>query len=167
MELCPFRDCFRFWGRLEFFHLGGQGKHLGLKTCLVCFPSASSRTFPHLFLVAPLMGPAQTVPLVCKFLQLEAEQEGNSRVAPPGKGEQHCDMSDKPRLLPAVPTAGNNSPAAVRKAFSWGGLGAPSRTIPWLSPHPAQLLPGRAPGAPWEAPPYLGNSTSHGATQTL
>lgn len=107
------------------------------------------------------MGPAHTLLWFVQLLQPEAEQEGNSQV-PCGSfmvrgarsDEQHCDMSDKTRLFPAVQTPGNNSPAAVRKAFSWGGLGGPSRTTPWsVTPpcSPPALQSPRSPLRAWKA----------------
>lgn len=125
---------------------------------------------------ASLTGPAHALPLVWTFLQLEAEQEGNPQVPlwflvarGARSEEQHCDTSDKSRLLPAVQTPGNNSPAAVRKAFSWGWWVPHQEPFHGVSPHPAQLLP-RVPSEPGRqesGSSLLGHSTSHGATQML
>lgn len=183
MELCPFRDCFISQGRLEFFHLGGQGKQPGTQHLPCLLPLSLQQDLPKPFPGGPTAGPASlTGPAhtwICTIPPAASGAGGKlpgPHVVPHGKEyeEQHCDMSDKTRLLPAVPTPGNNSPAAVRKAFSWGGMGAPSGAIP---SHQEPFLLNSCFPEPQESPrslegtsqahPYLGHSTSHGATQML
>lgn len=158
------RDCFISWGRLEFFHLGGQGKHLGLNTFLVCFssqpPAGPSPTFSWWSHGWPNL-PDGTCSHLAFGLYNSSRWKRSRRVTPKApmwflmvrgarSDKLHCDMSDKTRLLPAVQTPGNNSPAAVRKAFSWGGVGAPGRTIPWSVTPPCSIPSSQSSPGAWK-----------------
>lgn len=114
MEPWPFRD-FHILGQIGVFPPERPRETPGTQHLPCLLPLSLQQDIPTPFPGGPTASPASlTGPVTAclwfvQFLQLEAEQEGNSQVPVwflvvrgARNDELHCGMSDKTRLLPAV-----------------------------------------------------------------
>lgn len=184
MELCPFRDSSRFQSRLEFFPPGRPRETPGTQHLPCLLPLSLQQDLPTPFPggltagPASLTGPAHTLPLVCTI-----PPAGSSRKGTPGACVVPCGTGCKEWWAALWQVRQNQSasscantwkqfPCWYKEGFQ---LGKGSIKNYSMVCHPI-LLNSCFP-EPQESPrslegtsqacPYLGHSTSHGATQML